>query len=293
MTRGNGQSLSVDPVEMMKLMAQMQRCFLGGSLGGNIPMLGMTAEEEAERREKIKGLGLQLRSLHEESWTYYHGQNKQVIVALTEKMKKIGESLYELRKAAKDAKEKRTEYMNKFAKTAFSKDMVREMVHNLNEEAKEYLKEAKKHNPNQTQEFFKNAFPEFHAPKFMSSDSDKYPMRKIMTWLRHTKRRAFTIVYQHIKLNTQSPSDTEPTHGRALRTREMERFMELHEEALKIIAEIRAVRRNGEGGVGLKRKKESGEGGKGRRQRRRKGKAAPGAAYGLTPFPYLHDYDDY
>lgn len=296
MTRGNGQSLSVDPVEMMKLMAQMQRCFLGGSMLG-APTQPKDPVIEAQKEAIIASL----KGHHEQVLHYYGGHNRSLIDKLKEKMDSIGEKIRTIREDAKQATD-RKEYYTQHSKINLGTELAEKVNERLNRERNEYVETAlrvlNRGNVSRSRDFVENVFPKFELPAFMKKNTE-YSLRKMMTWLRHTKAKLFKLYYMHIAMNTLDPSDIEPgnTHGRVERTEAMAMYKKYSDAAHADILKLRRIRRNANPKSKEKRKsspkEEGGEGGKGRRQRRRKGKAAPGAAYGLTPFPYLHDYDDY
>lgn len=247
MARGKTKKLPVDQGEIRKLMAQMQRCLMGGKiLAPSLSDRQYDAHVRAYHNKTKTVLLEQIKEEHQKVWEHYHGDNHQTIEQINAFMDDIGEKLRELRAEQPPQAAEKREYYTKHAMTKHAQ--IEDMVSHLKRERTKYVNStlhiSNRDGKERTPEFVNKTFPQFNMPKFMQEDSG-YDIRKMMTWLRNTKRKAFKIYYDHIQFNTieASKMDGEPQiHGRTQRSNDMEAYVEHFDKAHKAIIQLRRMR---------------------------------------------------
>lgn len=286
MTRGKKKNIAVNQGEMVKLMAQMQKCFLGST----IPSLGAPGDFEMMENGNKQELIEKIKQHHKEAWHNYPGKNRGAIESLNQKIEELGATIRHMREGAPSEEGERKEYYRHHNKTNFGHDFVLNIVTALKKETASYVSASldvqNADGTPRTEAKIEAIFPKFHNPKFMQ-ENQEHSMFKMMHWLKHTKRKAFATIAKHILLNTLPESEFEGNHhGRTKRTGSMEAYIEHWKAANHAIHELHMMRHpqkhtHGKSGGGKKRRK-----GKGKSKKGRKGKHRASEAQ-LTPFPIL------
>ena len=285
MTRGKNAQPAVDPKQMAQMMAMMSRV-----MAGELPTVGFMNPgnmkyDKVYHPYKLKQLREEIKQHHEESWRHYPGHSKSTIENINRKIEEIGKRLRELRKESPKNRDERKNYYNTNGNGVIGRNSAGRIVEALNEERSEIFRIShgvrNRDGSERTTEFLNNILPKFHKPKFME-ESQEYSLKKMLSWLKATKRKAFSLIETHIALNTLPESEMDGnTHGRVERTHEMTEFRKHFRAAQKAIHELRMMRNKNkpkEGGEGKKSRKK-------RKPRRKNKKPKTESAFSLTPFP--------
>jgi len=265
-------------------MAQMM-AMMGRYMAQTLPRVGVPGDIELMEAGDKQDLIQKIKSHHEESWRHYPGHSRSTIENINRKIQQIGERLRELRKESPKNRDERKNYYNTNGNGVIGRNSAGRIVEALSEERSDIVRTShgvkNKDGSERTAEFLNNILPKFHKPKFMEGDQE-YSLKKMLSWLKATKRKAFSLIETHIALNTLPESQIdENSHGRVKRTHEMTEFRKHFRAAQKAIHELRMMRNKNKPRKGGKGKKPR----KNRKPRRNNKKAETESAFSLTPFP--------